>query len=148
VAAPVRDGMIARTVDLGPPALAISFSLDDYAPRLARHQVAGVDRPSPDLRDAVQLLVSELVTRVVPADPDQSPAHADLRTWMTPDLVRVEVWTSARLLERSGPDPEPAYDEVLVGHVADRWSVEREDERACQWFEIDRHEPHRGGRRL
>jgi hypothetical protein len=128
------------TVDLGPPSLAISFSLDDYAPRLARHQVARVGRPSPDLRDAVQLLVSELITRVVPAEPAQAGARADLRTWMTPDLVRVEVWTSASLLERSGAAAEAAYDEVLVGRIADRWSVDREDERACLWFEIDRHE--------
>jgi hypothetical protein len=136
------------TADLGPPSLAISFTLDDYAPRLARHQVARVDRLSPDLRDAVQLLVSELVTRVVPPDSAQTGASADLRTWMTRDVVRVEVWTSAGLLERSGPDAGPAYDEVLVGRVADRWSVDREDERACLWFEIDRREPRHGARRM
>ena len=136
------------TADLGPPSLAISFSLDDYAPRLARYQVARADRLSPDLRDAVQLLVSELVTRVVPPDSAQADARADLRTWMTRDVVRVEVWTSAALVERSAPEAGPAYDEVLVGRVADRWSVDREEDRACLWFEIDRREPTRGAGRL
>jgi hypothetical protein len=136
------------TADLGPPSLAISISLDDYAPRVARYQVARVDRLSPDLRDAVQLLVSELVSRVVPPDSDQAGARADLRTWMTRDLVRVEVWTSAALLEDAVPEAGPAYGQVLVDRVADRWSVDREDERACLWFEIDRREPAHGARPL
>ena len=47
------------------PDLETQVQLDAYAPRFARHCVAQVDSPSPDLRDAVELLTSEVVTRAV-----------------------------------------------------------------------------------
>ena len=40
-------------IELVSPDLALSLRLDPYAPRAARYHVAQVDRPSPDLRDAV-----------------------------------------------------------------------------------------------
>ena len=52
-------------IDLVGPDLEISLHLDEYAPRAARYHVTHVDNPSPDLRDAVALLTSELVSRAV-----------------------------------------------------------------------------------
>src|SRR5437764_14198102 len=77
--------------ELPPPNLAITLPLDRYAPRAARHHVALVDSPSPDLRDAIVLLTSELVSRVVEHSwPDAGEAF-ELRVWMPPEVVRVEV---------------------------------------------------------
>jgi hypothetical protein len=45
--------------------LAVSLTLDRYAPRAARKHVEAVDRPSPDLRDAIVLLTSQLVSLAV-----------------------------------------------------------------------------------
>src|SRR5258708_10218382 len=49
--------------DLRRPDLAVVMPLDPHTPRSARHCVAQVDHPSPDLRDAVMLLCSEIVTQ-------------------------------------------------------------------------------------
>src|SRR5437764_14761764 len=88
----------AGPAKLPPPNLAITLPLDRHAPRAARHHVALVDSPSPDLRDAVVLLTSELVSRVI----ERSwPGHGDtleLRVWMPPEVVRVEVRAPRPLL--------------------------------------------------
>src|SRR5690242_10591280 len=47
------------------PDLTTSLCLDAFAPRAARASVALVDRPSPDLRDAVGLLTGELVAQAL-----------------------------------------------------------------------------------
>src|SRR5436309_3943861 len=80
------------------PDLAMSLTLDPYAPRAARYHVAQVDRPSPDLRDAVVLLTSELVTRAVERARSSSQ-ELELRVWMPADVVRVEVRAPRALLD-------------------------------------------------
>lgn len=120
------------------PDLAISLRLDPYAPRAARYHVAQVDRPSPDLRDAVVLLTSELVTRAVQRSEQASDAEVELRVWMPADVVRVELQASSRLL----PAPETDaldYGVLLLDQIADRWSIDGAGDLACMWFEIDRH---------
>jgi hypothetical protein len=120
------------------PDLAISLCLDPYAPRAARYHVAQVDRPSPDLRDAVVLLTSELVTRAVERSEPASAAAVELRVWMPPDVVRVELQGSSRLLP--GPKTDTLdYGLLLLDQIADRWSIDGAGELACMWFEIDRH---------
>ena len=69
-------------VEARAPHLSISLPLDPRAPRAARYHVAQVDRPSPDLRDAVVLLTSELVTRAVERS-RSSAQHLELRVWMS-----------------------------------------------------------------
>src|SRR5947209_19670251 len=91
------------------PDLAMSLALDPYAPRAARYHVAQVDRPSPDLRDAVVLLTSELVTRAVQHG-DAADATMELRAWMPADVVRVELHAPRRNLGRS-----PRSEERRVG---------------------------------
>jgi hypothetical protein len=146
-------------IDLVGPDLVLSLGLDPYAPRAARYHVAQVDRPSPDLRDAVVLLTSELITRAVQqcqADADQADAlgaeihlaethEADadevveLRVWMPADVVRVELHAARDLLVSAPEDEGPHYDMLLLDQVADRWSIDASEQLACIWFEIDRH---------
>jgi hypothetical protein len=128
-------------MELVSPDLALSLALDPYAPRAARYHIAQVDRPSPDLRDAVVLLTSELVTRAVQLC-ETGEAAIELRAWMPHDVVRVELHAPAELLEASPTrGGERDYSLMLLDQLADRWSLEPYDELACMWFEIDRHGP-------
>jgi len=126
-------------IDLGAPDLEISLHLDPHAPRAARYYVAQVDRPSPDLRDAVILLTSELVTRATQYSRPGRDEAVELRVWMPADVVRVELRASHELLFLPGEHDGPHYDLLLLDQVADRWSIEPTEELACAWFEIDRH---------
>jgi hypothetical protein len=126
-------------IDLVVPDLEISLQLDEYAPRAARYHVTHVDRPSPDLRDAIALLTSELVSRAVQhceSGPDES---LELRAWMPADVVRVELRAPQGLLKVSDGGNGTQYDLVLLDQVADRWSIDTAEPSACMWFEIDRH---------
>jgi hypothetical protein len=126
------------------PDLMISLSLDPFAPRAARHHVGLVDRPSPDLRDAVMLLTSELVTRAVKQSDSASDERAvELRVWMPGDVVRVELHGAPDLLAPTPTAPRGAdYELLLLESVADRWSLDSGEQEACMWFEIDRHQVH------
>jgi hypothetical protein len=130
-------------IDLVRPDLAMSLALDPYAPRAARYHVAQVDRPSPDLRDAVVLLTSELVTHAV--QHCQSPeAILELRAWMPADVVRVELHAPPQLLGLTSDGDSTDYGLLLLDELADRWSLDQAGETACMWFEIDRHPHHNG----
>jgi hypothetical protein len=109
---------VSMSLDPRPPDLAIVLPLDPYAPRAARHRVAQVGRPSPDLRDAVKLLCSELV--------------------MPPDVVRVELEGSPATVGMRAPDPN-TFASLLLNQIADRWALDVTDDHACIWYEIDRH---------
>jgi hypothetical protein len=120
-------------LDLAHPELEITLSLDAFAPRAARHHVGQLDRPSPDLRDAVVLLSSELVTEAVERS---ARGPIALRAWMPADVVRVEVQSPLAVDETAQPR---AYGSLLLDQIADRWSIERSLASVCTWFEIDRH---------
>jgi hypothetical protein len=125
-------------IDLVCPDLEVSLHLDEYAPRMARYHVTHIGRPSPDLRDAVALLTSELVSRAVQhrwAAPCES---LELRAWMPADIVRVELRAPLALLELPEDSHSTEYDLVLLDQIADRWSVDAGETSACMWFEIDR----------
>lgn len=123
------------------PDLELELPLDVHAPCEARHAVGRVDRPSPDLRDAVMLLTSELITRALRHRCGGPGATVTVRVWMPPDLARVEVWCEPRLLHEHDVDPDPEYELMLLEETTDRWSIERREDRVCAWFEIDRVEP-------
>jgi hypothetical protein len=127
-------------IDLLSPDLDMSLMLDPYAPRAARYHVAQVDRPSPDLRDAVMLLTSELVTRAV-QHCQSAGATIDLRAWMPADVVRVELRAPREHLELPPEGEDRDYGMLLLEELADRWALDQAGEDACMWFEIDRH-PH------
>jgi hypothetical protein len=127
-------------IDPDRPDLSLSLPLDPYAPRAARYHVAQVDRPSPDLRDVVVLLTSELVTRAVQAGPDGG-ASLELRVWMPADVVRIELRAPSDVLREPADIRGTDYSALLLEQLADRWSLERAGASACMWFEIDRHSP-------
>src|SRR5438477_4692822 len=127
-------------IDLVSPDLAMSLALDPYAPRAARYHIAQVDRPSPDLRDAVVLLTSELVTRAV-QQCESSEANMELRAWMPAEVVRVELLAPRELLALPKLPDERDYSLLLLDQLADRWAVDVQEQPACMWFEIDRHRP-------
>ena len=124
--------------DLTSPELEISLHLDPFAPRAARHHVGLLDRPSPDLRAAVTLLTSELVSHAV-QQCDHAPAdEVQLRAWMPEDVVRVEIRAPRGFLDWL-PDDGAHYEVLLLDRLADRWSIDTDEAMACMWFEIDRH---------
>jgi hypothetical protein len=128
-------------VDQANADLTVSLPLDVHAPRAARLHVRGVDRPSPDLRDVVVLLTSELVTRAVDScssDRETLGETLELSVWMPSDVVRVEIRAPHAILGRPRPVEEIDYELLLVRQLADRWSEERHGETAQVWFEIDR----------
>jgi hypothetical protein len=125
--------------DLSAPDAVISLHPDPYAPRAARYCVGTVDRPSPDLRDVVVLLTSELVTRAVMLCESVLDEFVELRVWMPPDLVRVELHGARQLLCVPAESDHPQDDLMLVDGLADRWAIELDEDDACIWFEIDRH---------
>ncbi len=125
-------------IDPQRPDLVALLHLDPYAARAARHCARSVDSPSPDLRDAVALLTSELVTRAV--RPVQQPEEEmRLQVWMPSDVVRVEL-TVPR--EHFFPDEQTHRAEdlgvMVLDRVADRWSIQPADHSVSLWFEIDR----------
>jgi hypothetical protein len=121
-----------------PPNLAALLRLDVDAPRGARHHVCQVDSPSPDLRDAVVLLTSEIVTRAVRQSRSAEEA-VELRVWMPPEVVRVELRGPNARLFQPHPGGASHYEHTLLEQIADRWSVEEDPEDPGIWFEIDRH---------
>jgi hypothetical protein len=130
-------------VDTVVPDLQVSLDLDPFAPRAARYYVSQLDRPSPDLRDAVVLLTSELVSRAVEQSEDCPDQRVELLAWMPPDVVRVELRAARELLDLPAHADRTHYDMLLLDQVADRWSIdstdaEADDPAACMWFEIDR----------
>src|SRR3989442_12774122 len=108
-----RESEQVMEIDLLRPDLAMSLALDPYAPRAARYHVAQVDRPSPDLRDAVVLLTSELVTRAV-QHAHSTGAMMELRAWMPADVVRVELRAPCQHLQRSSDDGACDYGLLLL----------------------------------
>ncbi|MCW3068407.1 MAG: hypothetical protein JWL67_1032 [Solirubrobacterales bacterium] len=132
------------TVDTVIPDLQVSLTLDPFAPRAARYYVAQLDRPSPDLRDAVVLLTSELVSRAVEQCEHCSGEAVELLAWMPSDVVRVELRAPREVLDLPAHAHRTHYDMLLLDQVADRWSIETTQAEAsepcaCMWFEIDRH---------
>ena len=117
------------------PDLAIVMRLDPHTPRSARHCVAQVDHPSPDLRDAVMLLCSEIVTQAVERSVGET---IEVRVWMPENVVRVEMLGSPHSLSKAHRDHSD-YSALLLDSLADRWELESGEGFARVWFEIDRH---------
>lgn len=125
--------------DLRRPDLAVSMPLDLHTPRSARHCVAQVDHPSPDLRDAVLLLCSEIVTQAVERAAGET---IEVRVWMPEDVVRVEMVASPHGLSKIHRGHSD-FSSLLLDQLADRWRHETGEEDSRVWFEIDRHPANR-----
>jgi hypothetical protein len=142
-----RGGQTHGLVPIDPlaPDLVTSLHLDLSAARTARHCVRTVDSPSPDLRDAVTLLTSELVTRAVSPD-HPSEEELCLRVWMPPDVVRVELSVPRDHFFAAEGKRTEDLGVMVLDRVADRWSIEPDERNVSLWFEIDRR-PHGAGER-
>ncbi len=131
---------------LPPPDLAISLCPDLRAPRAARYCVTTIEPAPFELRESVVLLTSELVSRAVRLRPSDSHDLVELRVWVREDVARVELRGARELLcspfELSGTPEEGLLleDLQLVETLSDRWSIDADDDSACIWFEVDRHE--------
>jgi hypothetical protein len=115
------------------PDLELSLHLDAFAPRLARHRMEEVGHLDPDMRDAVSLLTSDLVTRAVRRCAADTGPEVQLTEWVPTSVVRVELRAPSDLLQEVDCLP---YERALLDQVADRWSIEDID--CTAWFEIDR----------
>jgi anti-sigma regulatory factor (Ser/Thr protein kinase) len=120
--------------------LTLRLSGGPRAPGRARNALRSLDRTLADLRDDVDLLVSELVSNsVLHARAEQIELRADAHR----GGVRVEVSDPGPGFDESGKGEHPGmgheggYGLFIVDKVADRWGVTR-DQRARVWFEIDR----------
>lgn len=116
----------------------IDLPLDPTAAWRARHAVAAPVERSPDLRDVLVLLVSELVTAAVRDAPEGLEERLVLRQSADPECVRVEL-----IDPRPGADwpvagPGPDYGRQLLDSLSDRWGVRHGEEGTELWFEIDR----------
>jgi hypothetical protein len=132
--------MASMSIDLPAPNLAVAQPLDPNAPRAARYHVGHVGHPSPDLRDAIVLLTSELVSRAVEHCPPRVSEVVELRVWMSSEVVRVEVCAPEMLPPDVDDGSRRDLGGLLFGQLADRWSVSHEhDGHPAMWFEIDRH---------
>ena len=126
------------SIDFLQPDLATSLPLHRDAPRAARVQVAELYSPSSDLRGAVILLTSEMVTRAVRQRGRAPDEAVELRAWMSSDVARVELRAGSELLFRPPEPSGPHYDHILLDQIADRWSIDTDQGLARIWFEIDR----------
>jgi hypothetical protein len=120
------------------PNLVMSLALEPDAPRAARHHVAAVEALAPDLRDAVMLLTSELVTRAVRQRESTPEESVELVVWMPAEVVHVELRAGSELLIRPPELSGPHYDHMLLDRVANRWSIDTDEHQSRIWFEIDR----------
>jgi anti-sigma regulatory factor (Ser/Thr protein kinase) len=118
--------------------LTLRLSGGPKAPGRARNALRSLDRTLTDLRDDVDLLVSELVSNsVIHAGADRVELRADT----SPERVHVEVSDPGPGFEPT-PRREPSYEGkggfglLIVDKVADRWGVSN-DGSARVWFEID-----------
>ena len=114
----------------------ISLRRDPYAPLEARHAVTAIDAPSPDLRDVVTLLVSEVVTSAVRDDCGGEADRLVLHAEMPPSRVRVELSDPRGLAGEEEEEDELGF--RLVDELSDRWGVQRQGDGTLVWFEIDR----------
>ena len=132
-----RASRVKISVDLLRPDLTTVLHLDRDAPHAARLQVAELYSRSPDLRGAVVLLTSELLTRSVRQRDRASDQAVELCAWMSSDIARVELRGSSELLFRPPEPSGPHYDHILLDQIADRWSIDTHQGVARIWFEID-----------
>jgi hypothetical protein len=132
------------SIDPADPDLAIPLRLDRTAPRAARYCAASVGSPSPDLRDVVKLLTSELVTMMVEQRTARAGELIALRVWMAQDTVRIELEGRRELFVSLRAERWPEYDLMLVEKLSDRWSIETDEHHGWVWLEIDRRQG--GGR--
>lgn len=138
-----------------PGGIAVSLDADADAPTRARHAAAAaLGRWPAERRDAILLVISELVTNAVRHGSADSRDEVGLNLRRRGDTLRVEVvdvrarggavedadrHEAARRDSRGGLDGEQrsGWGLPIVAELTDRWGVERGPGRTCVWCEID-----------
>ena len=118
----------------------LSLVPEAHAPHAARQAMVGLPVVPDDRLDAVQLLVTELVTNSVvhaglaPGEP------IELSVTRSPAGLRVEVADRGPGFAPPPPSDDPFAENgrglPLVDMISDRWGVARDD-LSRVWFEID-----------
>lgn len=132
---------------LPPGGVAVAFAADADAPTRARHAAAAVlGHCAPERRDAILLVISELVTNAVRHGSAETTDRVALHLRDRDGTLRVEV-VDGRVLGgvvAEAPPRDHAADEQrsgwglsIVAQLTDRWGVERGPARTCVWCEID-----------
>lgn len=136
-----RQGATRKSIARLRPDFEVLLDLNLDAPRAARNYVRDLLRGdrSPELREAVMLLTSELVTPIVRRGTSVFLEAGELRVWLRGATVRVELKVPRELMLLPVDGGVPSFDLVL-DELADRWSIDNGRDAACVWFEIDRHE--------
>jgi hypothetical protein len=129
-------------VELEQPDIVLGLRPGPLAPAVARRALVAVGQPARDvldLRDAIDVVVCNLVTRACALRPASSEWIA-LRAWKQPTVIRVEVEAASSELSRRPRGVRwPEADIELIEGVADRWGIERPSRTSTVvWFEIDR----------
>jgi anti-anti-sigma factor len=122
------------------PDLEVSLDLNLDAPRAARTYIRELLRDDGwrQARDPAVLLTGELITPIVQQGTSVFLEAGELRAWLRPGLVRVELRVPDELLSTPPERAEPRYDELLLDAFADRWAVDLSPPTGSVWFEIDR----------
>lgn len=124
--------------------VSVQIPVELEAVGMARDVISRILRDSvipPELIDDAQLLTSEIVTNVVRHARLDSTDSLGLSVDVSPDRLRVEVadggpgFDQASLVEPSA-DAMAGWGLFLVGRLADRWGVARDDPNVV-WFELN-----------
>jgi anti-anti-sigma factor len=119
----------------------IELAGDLHAPGLARTAAADATGDLPDpVRDAVMLLVSEVVTNAVRHGCSGPEDQVELSVGRPGGVLRVEVRDPGHgLPHASAADDDPLRESgwglVMVDRLASRWGIERAP--SLVWFELD-----------
>jgi anti-sigma B factor antagonist len=122
-----------------PPSFEVRLDLNAGAPRSARNYVRDVlpAHCSNELRDAVTLLTSEVVTPIVQRGTAAFLESGELLVWLRDDVARVELRVPSELMALPVALQDVGSDRVLLDELADRWATENVGDTARVWFEID-----------
>jgi anti-anti-sigma factor len=129
------------SIDRFEPDLAFPLDLNLDAARSARNYLRDLLRNdrARDIREPALLLMGELVTPIAAHGNDTFLERGELRMWLRPELLRVELAVPRELLFPASEQGEARYEHTLLDELANRWSLETSDLSACIWFELDRH---------
>jgi two-component sensor histidine kinase len=111
-----------------------SFPLTREAPGSARHWLGDTGIASPDIRDRVLLLLSELVSNSVAHSGLSAPDEVQVHIAPISGGVRVEVVDEGIGMGEDPPQRDRSFGLRLVDGTADRWG--HSDNPTRVWFEI------------
>ena len=118
----------------------LSLVPEAHAPHAARQALTGLPVVPDDRLDAVQLLVTELVTNSVVHAELPAGDSIDLSITRSPAGLRVEVADGGPGFVPPPPPDDPFAESgrglALVDMISDRWGIDS-DVRTRVWFELD-----------